>query len=221
MNTKLKKQSTFHPYVVSRTAHIEALVGQAISTIDASKYGGITDYCKTLSAIITELRAARAVSPSSPYFNKKVKRFSHVTLLRNETYREMVEKEFNSSRGLEGTLEEQPDEDVEELKFQVVSLSAQLNLMKDRVIAIDAGRGLTSIDNTEAEKIIAKLNQRVDMLIRVNQDVLNSVNGAFKLVLEPTEKQKVAGMYGPRGLVATLEDLDEMKRASKEHPLTL
>lgn len=221
MQAKLKKQSSFEPYISGRSAHVEALVGQAISTIDASKYALITDYCKTLSAIITELRAAKAVSPSSPYFNKKVKRFSYITLLRNETYRKMVDKEFSNTREIEGALQKQADEDVEELRFQVVSLSAQVNLMKDRIIAIDAGRGLTSIDNTEAEKVIARLNQRVEMLIRVNQDILNSVNGAFRLAHEPTEKHQVAGLYGPKGLVATLDDLEEMEKAMKEHPLVL
>ena len=221
MNIKLKKQSTFDPYISGRSAHVAAIVAQAISAIDASKYGIFTDYCKTLSAIITELRAAKAVSPSSPYFNKKVKPFSYTTLLRNKAYRELVDRAFNGSRDAGEELEEKSDEDVEELKLQVVSLSAQVNLMKDRIIAIDAGRGLTSIDNTEAEKIIAKLNHRVDMLIRVNQDVLSSVNGAFRLVLEPTEKQPVPGMYGPRGFVASLDDLDEIQKAMKEHPLTL
>lgn len=221
MKTKLKKQSPFDPYIAARTAHVEAIVTQVINTIDASKYGLITDYCKALSPIITELRAAKAVSPSSPYFNKKVKRFSHVTLMRNKTYRKMVDKAFNNSRGLAAVLDEEPEEDVEELKLQVVSLLSQLNLMKDRIIAIDAGRGLASVDNAEAEKIIAKLNQRVDMLLRVNQDVLNSVNGAFKLVLDPTEKQPVPGMYGPRGFVASLDDLDEIQKAIKEHPVTL
>lgn len=196
------------------------MIELAISMIDASKYGRITDYCRTLSAIITELRVAKSASPSSPYFNRKVKPFSHVTLMRNTTYREMVEKQFNNSRVV---IEEQQDEDedLEELKYKVVSLMAQTNLLKERIIALDSGRGHTGIDNAEAEKIIDKLNQRVEMLIRVNQDVLDSVNGAFRLVLEPTEKQPVAGMYGPKGLVASLDDLEEMKKAMKEHPVTL
>jgi hypothetical protein len=190
--------------------------------IDASKYGRITDYCRALSAIITELRVAKSASPSSPYFNRKVKPFSHVTLMRNTTYRELVEKQFNNSRAvIEEQHDEDENEDLEELKYKVVSLMAQTNLLKERVIALDSGRGLTGIDNAEAEKIIDKLNQRVEMLIRVNQDVLDSVNGAFRLVLQPTEKQPVAGMYGPKGLVASLDDLEEMKKAMKEHPVTL
>lgn len=222
MDTKLKRQSTFGPYIAGRSAHIEAIVGLAISMIDASKYGRITDYCRTLSAIITELRVAKSASPSSPYFNRKVKPFSHVTLMRNTTYREMVEKQFNNSRVvIEEQQVEDEDEDLEELKYKLVSLMAQTNLLKERVIALDSGRGLTGIDNAEAEKIIDKLNQRVEMLIRVNQDVLDSVNGAFRLVLDPTEKQPVAGMYGPKGLVASLDDLEEMKKAMKEHPVTL
>jgi hypothetical protein len=222
MDTKLKRQSTFGPYIAGRSAHIEAMVGLAISMIDASKYGLITDYAKALSAIITELRTAKSASPSSPYFNRRVKPFSHVTLLRNKTYREMLEKQFDDSRVV---IEEQQDEnkdgDVEELKYKVVSLMAQTNLLKERVIALDAGRGLTAIDNAEAEKIIDKLNQRVEMLIRINQDVLDSVNGAFRLILDPTEKQPVAGMYGPKGLVASLDDLEEIKKAMKEHPVAL
>ncbi|MGJ7513036.1 hypothetical protein ACSFE6_01675 [Pseudomonas baetica] len=219
----MKRQSKFGPYIARRSAHIEAMIGLAISTIDASKYGLITDYCRALSAIITELRAAKSASPSSPYFNRKVKPFSHVTLMRNTIYREMVEKPFNSSRMIveEQKNNEDEDEDVEELKYKVVSLMAQTNLLKERVIALDAGRGLTAIDNAEAEKIIDKLNQRIEMLIRVNQDVLDSVNGAFRLVLDPTEKQPVAGMYGPKGLVASLDDLEEIKKAMKEHPVTL
>lgn len=133
----------------------------------------------------------------------------------------MVEKPFNSSRVIVEEKQNNEDEDVEELKYKVVSLMAQTNLLKERVIALDGGRGLTAIDNAEAEKIIDKLNQRIEMLIRVNQDVLDSVNGAFRLVLEPTEKQPVAGMYGPKGLVASLDDLEEMKKAMKEHPVTL
>lgn len=221
MDTKLKRQSTFGPYIAGRSAHIEAMVGLAISMIDASKYGLITDYSRALSAIITELRAAKSASPSSPYFNRKVKPFSHVTLLRNKTYREMLEKQFNSSRVVVEEQQDDEGEDVEELKYRVVSLMAQTNLLKQRVIALDAGRGLTAIDNAEADKIIDKLNQRIEMLIRVNQDVLDSVNGAFRLVLDPTDKHPVAGMYGPKGLVASSDDLEEIKKAMKEHPVTL
>jgi len=221
MNTKLKQQWPFDPYIAGRTAHIEVIVAQAISTIDSSKYRLITDYCKTLSMIITELRAAKAVSPSSPYYNKKLKPFSYVTLLRNETYRAMVDKEFGKSRAVVEEAEAEADEDVEILKLKVVSLLSQTNLLKDRIIALDAGRGLTAIDNAEANKVIAKLNHRVELLVRVNQEVLNSVSGAFKLIKEPEERFPVVGLYGPKGMVATLDDLDEMQKAMKEHPLTL
>ncbi|MNC49431.1 hypothetical protein D3C75_986110 [compost metagenome] len=134
----------------------------------------------------------------------------------------MVESQFDGRRVvIEELRDEDGDEHVEDLKYKVVSLMAQTNLLKERVIALDAGRGLTAIDNAEAEKIIDKLNQRVEMLIRVNKDVLDSVNGAFRLVLDPTEKQPLTGMYGPKGLVASLDDLEEIERAMKEHPVTL
>jgi len=218
MNVKSKIQSTFDPYLAGRSAHIEAIIGQAMSTIDASTFRNLTDYCKTLSAIITELRAAKSTCPSSPYFNKQVKALSYTTLMRNPTYREMVESRFNTGRSV---MMKQPDEDVEELKLTVVSLMAQTNLLKNRIVELDAGRGLTAIDNAEAETVIEKLNQRVELLIRVNRDVLDSVSGAFRLIHDPTEKQPVAGLYGPKGLVATLDDMGEIEKAMKEHPLTL
>ncbi|OXR38656.1 hypothetical protein PSJE_00025 [Pseudomonas jessenii] len=218
MNVKSNTHSTFDLYLAGRSAHIEAIIGQAMGTIDASKFGHFTDYCITLSAIITELRAAKSVSPSSPYFNKKVKAFSYTTLLRNASYRRIVESQFNNSRSV---VEIEPDEDVEELKLKVVSLMAQTNLLKSRVVELDAGRGLTAIDNAEAEKIVEKLNQRIELLIRVNRDVLDSVSGAFRLILEASEKQPVAGLYGPKGLVATVDDMREIEKAMKEHPVTL
>ncbi|SEC49952.1 hypothetical protein SAMN04490187_4606 [Pseudomonas jessenii] len=98
---------------------------------------------------------------------------------------------------------------------------AQTNLLKSRVVELDAGRGLTAIDNAEAEKIVEKLNQRIELLIRVNRDVLDSVSGAFRLILEASEKQPVAGLYGPKGLVATVDDMREIEKAMKEHPVTL
>lgn len=218
MNVKSNTYSRFDPYLAGRSTHIEAIISQAMGTIDASTFGNFTDYCKTLSAIITELRVAKSVSPSSPYFNKKVKAFSYTTLLRNSSYRKIVESQFNNSRSV---VEAEPDEDVEELKLKVVSLMAQTNLLKSRVVELDAGRGLTAIDNAEAGKIIEKLNYRIELLLRVNRDVLDSVSGAFRLVLDPTEKQPIAGLYGPRGLVATVDDMEELEKAMKEHPVTL
>lgn len=212
-----KKGSTFERYIAERSAHNERLITQAVRAIDATRFGNLTEYCKTLSTVVSELRSAKALDPGSPFFNKQVKPLSHVTLLRNPTYRQIVQHRFDATRVI---AIQEAKEDTEEMKLQIASLLAQTNLLKNKIQTIDTGKGCTE-DDSELRALLEKANHRIGLLLNAYKNLREGGRGAFKIVDEPSPKTPVSGLYSYTGLLVSREELDEISLIAREHPMTL
>ncbi|MNJ15423.1 hypothetical protein D3C77_96700 [compost metagenome] len=213
-----KKPSTFDRYFTQRSAYTEKLILKALGTIDASRYRHFTEYCKTLSAIISELRAVSASDPATPLFNKEVRAFSYVTLMRNTNYRKIVLARFESAQEIKALA---PDEDTDDMKLQIASLIAQTNLLKYKIISMDSGRNIDSLDTDAAYAVLDKANTRIGLLLRVYEKTREASRGIFKIINEPSPNHPTIGLYSYTGLIATQDEIDEISRAAKEHPLRL
>lgn len=214
-NKSANKPSTFDDYIARRSAHNARLVSQAVSALDGSRFGNLTDYCKSISAVVSEIRTAKSLEPSSPFYKKIVKPLSYVTLLRNATYREIIEDRFNETR--EVAVEEQ--EDVEGLRLQIASLLGQTNLLKEKIHAIDAGKTSGTVDDNEHKALLEKANFRIGVLLAVYKNMREGARGVFKSVTEVSEKNPVPGLYAYTGLVMSQQEIDAVSDIARDHPM--
>ncbi|WP_219064683.1 hypothetical protein [Pseudomonas sp. UMAB-08] len=150
-----RKPSTFDRYVAERSAHIEKIIEHTLRVVDATKYSNLTDYCRAVANVVSEIRAAKAGDPNSPFYNKAVRAFSYVTLLRNESYRRLVEGVFDHSR----VKLEQPEIISEGALLKIASLDAQINLLKDRLSGIKTGSSSNALVDAGAQESITKLRE--------------------------------------------------------------
>lgn len=206
-----RKPSTFDKYVAARSAEIEKIVQQALRVVDATKYGTITDYCKALAGVISEVREAKSGDPTTPFFNKKVRSFSYITLLRNESYRNMVDSVFNHGR----ESLEHPKAVSEEALLRISSLQAQVNLLKDRLSGIRTGDNSNALVDANAQDTIKKLVAYLNTTLTVYSTMRKRFQQVTKVVSSPTEKEKIAGLYSSVGFIAELEALHEIEDGRK------
>lgn len=206
-----RKPSTFDKFVAARSAEIEKILQQALRVIDATKYANVTDYCKALAGVISEVREAKSGDPTTPFFNKKVRRFSYITLLRNESYRRMVDIAFNHGR----ESLEQPQAVSEDALLRISSLQAQVNLLKDRLSGIKTGDNSNALADADTQDTIRKLVAYLSTTLAVYSTMRERFFQLTKIVSSPTEKEKIAGLYSSVGFIADLEALHEIEDGRK------
>lgn len=206
-----KKQSTFDEYVEARTAQIEKMLQQALRVVPANRYGTITDYCKALAGVISDVREAKSGDPTTPFFNKKIRAFSYITLLRNKGYRHMVDITFNHGRE---SLEE-PETISEEVLMKISSLQAQVNLLKDRLSGVKTGDNSNALVDASAQETIKKLASYLHVTLTAYSAMRVQLADITMVVAAPTEKRKVAGLYSGKGLIIELDALHEIEDGRK------
>ncbi|RMM83442.1 hypothetical protein ALQ71_03987 [Pseudomonas coronafaciens pv. striafaciens] len=219
-----RKASTFDRFIAARGEATERLVINAARTVDASKYANLTEYCKDLAKIITQLRAAEAQSPASPFHTSKCRNFSHVTLLRNESYRKIIEQVFNVSRS-NTMVEQAAEENLDLLKVQNAGLAAQISLLRAKIISMDSdqdGGGLRGLSGEyeEGGAVINELNHRIFVMLKVYRALRLNMGKAVRYLEVPSNGNE-AGLVGVRGQVATLAELDQMRLAEESLPADL
>ena len=205
-----RKPSTFDGYVAARSAQIEKMLQEALRSMDAAKYGNTTEYCKALAAVISQVREAKAGDPTTPFFNKKVRNFSYITLLRNEDYRRSVDAAFNQGRDVL----EQPENVSEEALLKISSLNAQLNLLKDRLSGIRTGDNSNALVDANAQEMIRKLRTYLGTTLTAYSTMRQSFAQLTKLYSTSAEG-KIPGLYSTRGLIVDLEALQEIEDGRK------
>ncbi|WP_409279944.1 hypothetical protein [Pseudomonas sp. KCJK8751] len=215
-NNHVERPSTFSDYIAKRSAHNERLISQAVSMVDASRFGNLTDYCKSISAIVSEIRTAKALESSSPFHRKIVKPLSYTTIMRNSEYRKIVEHRFNETREL-ALMEHQ--EDVEDLKLKIASLHAQSNLLKEKIQAMDTGRPSGTVVDSEYQTLLEKANSRIGLLLTAYKNMRENARGVFKVISEPTEERPVPGLYSYSGLVICQDEIDKISDIARDHPI--
>ncbi|MFY1008006.1 hypothetical protein ACOQNQ_02890 [Pseudomonas juntendi] len=206
-----KKPSTFDEYVAARSAQTEKMLRQAIRVVSASKYATVTDYCKDLAAVISEVREAKSGDPTTPFFNKKIRPFSYITLLRNSDYRLLVDDAFNHGRE---SLEE-PEAVSEEVLLKISSLQAQVNLLKDRLSGIKTTGDSNALLDENSQETIKKLSSYLTATLIAYTAMREQLSGFTKVITTPTDKHKTPGLYSGMGLLIEMEVLYEIEDGRK------
>ncbi|GLO16145.1 hypothetical protein PPUJ20028_47310 [Pseudomonas putida] len=201
------KRSTFDKYVAERSAHIELIIEQSLRLVSAKNFSNLTDYCKSLAAVVSDIRAAKAGDPTTPFFNKTVRPFSYVTLLRNEKYRQIVQGMYDHSR----QVLEQPQAISEDASIKIASLQGQINLLKDRLSGTKTDGGSNALADAEAQTNIVKLSEFLIETLRAYTEMRKLLSNALKLISEPTAKYPIIGLYCSYGLIAEAEALQKIE----------
>ncbi|GLO03515.1 hypothetical protein [Pseudomonas putida] len=215
---KPRKPSTFDGYIAERSAHNVRLIRQAVSALDPLRFGNLTDYCKAISTVVSEIRSAKSYEPTSPFHKKIVRPLSYVTLLRNTEYRAIVEHRYHEDRPTT-VLDEK--EDIEDLKLRLASLFGQNNLLKEKIHAIDSGKSVGTRDDGEYQALLAKANRRIGLLLSVYKNFRDSTRGAIRHITEPSEKHPTTGLWAYSGRLMSQEELDEVSEIARDYPMKL
>lgn len=137
--------------------------------------------------------------------------FSYVTLLRNESYRRLVEGMFDHSR----VKLEQPEIISEDALLKIASLHAQVNLLKDRLSGIKTGSSSNALVDAGAQESITKLREFLTLTIQVYTKMRDDFSGLLRVVTIPTEKYTSTGLYSSYGLVTEIETLQMIEEGRK------
>ncbi|MDV5097197.1 hypothetical protein RYH74_07825 [Pseudomonas sp. LSJ-87] len=205
------KRSTFDKYVAERSAHIELIIEQSLRLVSAKSFSNLTDYCKSLAAVVSEIRAAKAGDPTTPFFNKTVKPFSYVTLLRNKKYRQIVQGMYDHSR----QVLEQPQTISEDASIKIASLQGQINLLKDRLSGTKTDGGSNALADAEAHANIVKLTEYLIETLKVYTEMRSVFSKLLKVHEEPTPQHPIGGLYSSYGLIADTETLQLIEEGRK------
>lgn len=199
----IKKKSTFDRYVRERSEQTEGIIKTALRVVDATRYGNVTDFCKALAAVASEIRQAKSCDPNTPFFNKNIRSFSYITLLRNVNYRRLIDVAFEQGR----VKNEEPEAISEEALLKISSLQGQVNLLRDRLSGIRTSGDSNALTDTTAQDIISQLSTFLDTTITVYSSMRHRFQKLTRIRESPTEQHRIPGLYDAKGLIADLEAL--------------
>ncbi|WP_405124394.1 hypothetical protein [Pseudomonas alloputida] len=209
--------SRFSGYVARRTLHNEELLEGALRILDPNKFDDLTSYCKALSVIVSELRSAKASKSSSPYYNCKSRPQAYTTLLRNPTYRSVIENRFANK----GEVVVQSSKDnLEELRWELTRLQAENNLLMNKVAQFDSAN-FCSHGSVEVDQTVVKLQRQLMVLLKAYKGVRLSCRGVVDERYDDELNSNAIGLFGIYGLIVDGGELKEINNALKELPAEL
>lgn len=210
----MKRSQTFDEYRRKHEAERLKLITDAIKILSNAKFSNVTSFAKDVAKLVTEFESNRKTSSQDGLVVVSQKPMSHVTLLRNKTYRDLLERFLKIKQ-------ENPDttnlsiSDSEALKFEIASLRKKNQWLEQKILAIDSGVSFEGSGGGEAlQATIERLQSDLALVISIYEGMCGQIPGAFKLVPEGKTTQNFAtpGFHGPRGLIAPMEDMHELDR---------
>lgn len=210
-----KRSTTFDAFRAARKDSRLADIGSAIKLLGNASYSNLTNFSKDVAKLVHEFEVRRNdLKPESERI-ASLRKVSHVTILRNPAYRQLLEDAFGSKCG-----DVEPSKsgisDIEAYKIRVANLEFQNGLLKDRIRSID----LQGIESTlcpideQAETALKQCALDIRFLIRVLDDAVTQLSKAYTTVLpgDESESRPEAGFYGPFALIATYEEMIHLQR---------
>lgn len=218
----VQRKDTFDAYRQAQKKQRIELIAQALKILSNGKYANISRLAKDVSKLVAEFELQRHLSLGEGERGEVVKPMSHVTLLRSDDYRPLLEKALavlpKSPRKTEVSISE-----LEACKIRIMSLETQNQLLKEKIRTIDLG--MTSEANfarlgycATATVDLRVFYQKLELLLTILDGVQEQVSKAFKTVLEgdETDYYPKAGLYGPSGIIVELSALHELSSIRQE-----
>lgn len=208
----MKRSQTFDEYRRKHEAERLKLISEALKILSNAEYSNVTSFARDVAKLVTEFESSRNTSQGGAVAVPQ-KPMSHVTLLRNKTYRDLLER-FLKIRKKNPDTTNLCISDDEALKFEIASLRKKNQWLEQKILAIDSGASFEGSGGEALQASIELLQNDLALVISIYEGMCGQVPGAFKLVPEgeTTPNFATPGFHGPRGLIAPMEDMHELDR---------
>lgn len=194
----------------------EGLVGSRLEKIQAAlarfshaRYSNITGLARDVAGYVTILEAGDDERKPNGERAKKLRPVSHVTILRNEEYRALLNS-FLSIEQEAGIPRERVDQ---ALLLENEALKSKLRLFQNKLVDAYADWDLVdgrSFVNPQETKIYEWLRTALSVMDNMHK----FSPGSFDFVTDPKGKRGMQpGLQAPMGLAATLEEMAEIEHA--------
>lgn len=210
----MKRSQTFNEYRRKHEAKRLQFITEALKILSNAKYSNVTSFAKDVAKLVTEYELSRNTSSQDGTVVVPNKPMSHVTLLRNKAYRDLLERFLKINQKIPDTTNLSIS-DNEALKFEIASLRKKNQWLEQKILAIDSGVSFEGSGGGEVlQASIERLQSDLALVISIYDGMRSQISGALKLVPEgeTTPRFATPGFHGPRGLIAPMEDMYELDR---------
>lgn len=208
----MKRSQTFDEYRRKQEAKRLELISEALKILSNAEYSNVTSFARDVARLVTEFESSRKTLQGGAVAVPQ-KPMSHVTLLRNKTYRDLLERFLKIRKKTPDTTNLSISDD-EALKFELASLRKKNQWLEQKILAIDSGASFEGSGGEAFQASIELLQNDLALVISIYEGMCGQIQGAFKLVPEgeTTPNFATPGLHGPRGLIAAMEDMHELDR---------
>lgn len=214
----MKRSQTFDEYRRKHEAERLQFIIEALKILSNAKFSNVTSFARDVAKLVTEFESSRNNSSHGGAVVVPHKPMSHVTLLRNKAYRDLLERSLNIKQQTPDTTSLSIS-DNEALKFEIASLRKKNQWLEQKILAIDSRVSFEgSGGGEELQASIERLQSDLTLVISIYEGISGQIAGAFKLVPEgkTTPNFATPGLHGPRGLIAPMEDMHELDRICED-----
>ncbi|PHN17221.1 hypothetical protein [Pseudomonas sp. ICMP 561] len=211
------RKDTFDEYRENHRQQRVDFIKRALVVLSNAKYVNVTRLARDVSKLVTEFEAKVHANKSESERDELCKPVSHVTLLRNISYRKILE-DFMAVEARSGTLPGSVITDIEALRIRNASLESQNLLLKEKIRSVDLGvRQLDSSKREMSDDEFESLRKGVLTLIKIIDGMVGQASDIYITVLEGEESSEYpeAGFYGPWEKISTIDELRELERMRK------
>ncbi|MDW2777955.1 hypothetical protein [Pseudomonas sp. BEA3.1] len=197
-----KRKDTFKDYRERRVEARLEVVKAALRSLANSNHNNITRLAKDVASYVTAFELAEN-SVLDESRQEDLKPVSHVTILRNEAYRTLLD-EFLGKANAHSDQKALMSFENEDLRLKNVALEAKVRQLKNLLVDNLSGSEVY-IDGQSAEP---KLYEMLDFMLCLVDRMQRSAPGCYKNVLEgEIGGRHSPGFHGPNGMVATIEEM--------------
>lgn len=206
------KTDTFKPFRDDHLKNRVAWIRKSVKMISAANFEYLTHYARAIAELVTEFEALQIKSEDGPAKSLDPMRAS--TLLRSPHYRPIIDAGF--AMGASPAVSSFSDD--EALKIKIAGLTAQIALLKNKIIRMDQGDYSSDSNDESLSKALQAKKLDVLHLLKLIDKLTDQFKDALRLVLpgEESDGRPVAGLYGPYGMIETLEYMNQVDRIRHE-----
>lgn len=211
------KKDTFDEYRENHRQQRIEFIRKALIVLSNAKYSNVTRLAKDVAKLVTEFELKAFFAQAESEREELCKPVSHVTLLRNTSYRKLLEDFLGTEAAVEA-ISGSVITDIEALRIRNASLESQNLLLKEKIRSIDLvalpARGkIDQVEEDESET----LRHALLTFLKMIDGMVEQAADIYKTVLEGEESDSFPepGFYGPWAKISTLDELRELDRIRK------
>ncbi|MFT2158005.1 hypothetical protein [Pseudomonas putida] len=198
-----KRKDTFKDYRERRVEARLDVVKSALRSLANANHNNITRLAKDVASYVTAFELAENSNLAAELRQEDLKPVSHVTILRNEAYRALLD-DFLGKAVAHSDQNAIVSFENEELRLKNVALEAKVKQLK--ILLVDNLAGFELYDENKPTE--PKLYQMLEFMVSLVDRMQRSAPGCFKNVPEgEVSGRHTPGFHGPNGMVATPEEM--------------